>query len=678
MNLLDMLAGDPPQAIYKTEESPTTVLGVLETKTNNETDSNDGVHYLPTVLTPMQRDICEIIVQIMRHHLTNGVESRRNRASINSLLETAESSEGIASSSDSYDMIKLLFDQLCIASRHPSLLVDHLMPKKLLLLETNQRLLNLSGNLKLFNEIIDGIIDTLRYSSKTEVFNILVIAENVKELELVEGIIIGKQLYYKNLSSGKMYEDNRGMPLSEQIEEEPKSKKRRFISRKPQTGSAAPCLYLTTTQQFYNHYTPASLSGNSAFNLIFSFDQTIDCDSPSIEVLRNVNNNGRKTPILIPVPVMSILHVLTQIAKPAGNLGNIPIDRSLSPAHKWRIRALNVYAVNRFNLFEQSVTGFYRKHHQSMIDLYNWITDPTVENFPDFGIQEFSNLLNLNFTDEKLMKKLRVDYLENLAISDGEMRTYNYGEEVRSYKDFKYTLSVILNERIGELEATQKSLLSEQLTTFRNDESKRQLEIDRDEDLIAAGYREMKALIDKANIAERLSARVDADIAKVRQKNEDLKSRKRYLEDNVKSATEEIVANQKANIAELEKELNNVAVVLEKLNGESDETRFKYQESSATAAKLSGELSELQEKNIKLQQKVTGPGARLLPTLFKDDSLHKIEAECYRIEQESKVIEEMFAQKLDTVIKERNGILDSSGGSSSRQVNRISRSATPM
>lgn len=678
MNLLDMLAGDPPQAIYKTEESPTAVIGELENKTNNEAESNDGVHYLPTVLTPMQRDICEIIIQIMRHHLTNGVESRRTRASINSLLETAESSEGIASSSDSYDMIKLLFDQLCIASRHPSLLVDHLMPKQLLLLETNERLLNLSGNLKLFNEITDGIIDTLRDSTKTEVFNILVIAENVKELELVEGIIIGKQLYYKNLSSGKMYEDNRGMPLSEQKEAEPKSKRRRFSSKGSQTGSAATCLYLTTTQQFYNHYTPASLSGNSAFNLIFSFDQTIDCESPSIEVLRNVHNNGRKTAILIPVPVMSILHILTQIPKPAGNLGNISIDRLLSPAHKWRLRALNVYAVNRFNLFEQSVAGFYRKNHQSMIELYNWITDPTLETYPSFGLEEFSTLLNFNFTDEKLMKKLRVDYLEALATSDRELRTYNFGEEVRSYKDFKYTLSVILNERIGELESTQQSLLNDKLIAFRNDESKRQLEIDRDEELIAANYREMKVLIDKANIAEKLSARVDADVEKVRQKNEDLKSKKQFLEDNVKNATEETVAVQKSNIAELEKELANVAVELEKLNGESDETRFKYQESSAIAAKLSGELSEIQEKNIKLQQKITGPGARLLPTLFKDDSLHKIEAECHRIEQENRVIEEIFAQKLDTIIKERNGILDSSGGSSSRQVNRISRSATPM
>lgn len=674
MNLLDMLAGDPPEAIYTTANEVLEILEEPEMNIEPELSSKLGVHYLPTVLTALQRDICEILVQIMRHHLSSGVEYRRNRASINSLLETAEIAE-TGSDFDSHDMVKLLFDQLCIASRHPSLLVDHLMPKQLLLLETNERLLNLSGNLKFFNELINGIISSMRGQKGPEPLNVLVVAENVKDLELIEGIIVGKQLFYKNLSSRKLYDDKAAMPGHENNPDEPSTKKRKTRFNISVQSPRSLCMYLISTQQLYNNYTPLSVSGNASFHHIFSFDQTIDCESPSIEVLRNVHPNGHKTPVFIPVPAMSILHIISQIPKPATSLGTLVLDRALSPAHKWRLKVLNTYIVNRFNLFEQSVSGFYRENHQSLEELYGWITGTTGK-YPSFGLGQYSNRLMMNFTDERLIKKVRMDYLEALTTTQGA-RTYNYGEEVRSYKEFKQALSKILNERIEEVTISQRHFAGE-LVGFRRDESRRQLEIDDDEDLIATSYREMKILVEKANVSERIAARSDGDMEKVRQKNELLQSREQILKDNIGSADEESVAKQKTHIEELKSELYNVTKELDKLDHECDESRQKYQESSATAAQTSGELSVLQEKNIKLQQKLDGPGARNLPSLFKDDTLHRIEAEIKRVQLENAFIEEMFSQKLDRIVKERNGILDSSGGSTSRLVNRISRSATPM
>lgn len=679
MNLLDMLAGDPPQAIYKTDEEPLSIIPPLGNISDKGIDSNNGVHFVPTVLTAMQRDICEIIVQIMRHHLLSEVDARRNRASINSLLEATENSDVINQGTDSHDMIKVLFDQLSIASRHPSLLVDHLMPKKLLLSETNERLLNLSGNLKIFNEIIDGIINSIRFSDKFDVLNILVVAENVKELELIEGIIIGKQLQYKNLSSRKMYDDNRGIKIANvQKLTEHKHKKRRFSDKNPKDNSEPLCLYLITTQQLYNHYTPASLSESSAFNLIFSFDQNLDHESPSIELLRNVATMRPKTPILIPVPIMSIYHIISQTSKPVGEVGSLSMDRSLSPMHKWRLKVLQSYMVNRFNLFEQTVPSFYRENYLSMEELYDWLTTASGKPYPDFNLQKFSDMLNLNYTDEKLLKKLHTDYLEPLIPDDNEPQNYQYGQEVRNYKDFKYTLSVVLHERIAELERKRSKIANQKLSTFRKDESERQIEIDHDEDLIAESYREMKKLIEKANVAERISSRAVGETERIQKIQDDLITKRSTLIESVETATVEAVADQKSHIEELKKELSNVTVELEKLVNEVDETRSNYQQSSAEAAKVSGELSELQEKNIKLQQKLTGPGSRLLPSLFEDDNLHKIQSECKKFELENAFIENIFALKFDKIINERNTILDSSSGSSTRQVNRISRSATPM
>ncbi|GEQ69420.1 hypothetical protein JCM33374_g3092 [Metschnikowia sp. JCM 33374] len=171
------------------------------------------VYYLPTEMCSLQKDMSEAVIQMFTSTLSAELFPRRERSNINSLLSGPD--DAVNGSHDTgpqsrAKIVSLIYNQLLTISMHPSLVVDHFISKGLLLSSTKARIRSFSGKLALFDKIIDLVSEKYEMETPSEDYNLMVIAKSIKELELIEGLVVGKKLRYQNVSSGKcLYEESR-------------------------------------------------------------------------------------------------------------------------------------------------------------------------------------------------------------------------------------------------------------------------------------------------------------------------------------------------------------------------------------------------------------------------------------------------------------------------------------
>ncbi|CUM47821.1 uncharacterized protein AC631_04102 [Debaryomyces fabryi] len=734
MNLMDMLSGEARDDIYQTSDMQL-VLDENDPLTESTniviTQPENGVYYLPSVLTQLQKDLMETVLHIFSLDLLDEIRTKRERSSINSLLDNTvpefdAMNDTNNESMNKYDKVSLLFEQLRLITKHPSLLVDHFMPKKLLLLEVNERLASLSGKFQLFNRLLDSFIDNNSLNHKSinigdKDFHILVVAESVKELELIEGLIIGKKLHYNNLSSEKLYNDNSGkQKFKREVDniDDDSRRKRKHHSSATHTkkNGHSLCLSLATSQQLYNNYSGSF--ENLQINLIFSFDSNIDTQSPSMGLIRSNNLPNRpdtllgsdsitlKTPIFIPILNFSIEHIILQMPQKKGNNNfNLNNNTTNSPIYKWKLQVLNSFAVNRREAYEDNDHDFFLENYGSNMSLLSeWFYKWDIMRFPfedNNALTKFNDRLKLNFTDDQLARELQVNYLykfgyfiEDLHKDDMEVDESvnkmkidheHYKLEVFNYKTFKSKFALLIYDRVCQIERAIDIKHKKVLPSLRLAESLRQSTIDEDEDAISNNYRKLRKLNDEANLADKKMSRAESDTEKFQEHKLQLEFKVQFLRNNLVDeirAEEELVktlSSQEKLIEELNKELENTTSEYERLCEENNAMSVKYQNSSADAVQLSSKLVVLKDANTKLEGKLNGAGIQLLPSLINKDELINHEVELNKLKKENEFILRFFDEKLDKLIKERTSLMEStSNGSSSRPTNRISRASTPF
>lgn len=693
MNLMDMLSGESQR--YQAESMNSVLDAVDAAPLASQTQPPNGVYYFPTVLTDLQKDLMELFIRVFGPQFIKEIHHKRLRTNINSLLDDEEyegSAPGDSSTTASQDLpfsdqVDFLFEQLSIATNHPSLLVDHFLPKKLLLLEINERLISMSGKFQLFNRIIDALVEKFFWSVKfTEipVYNMLVIADSVKELELIEGLIIGKPLYYENVSITKLYDDNRGIPphfnqntpqndnLEKNSDSETEYKRRKRFLNKPQKHKPVVCLHLITSLQLYNNYT-SILDPSVQFRMIVSFDVNLDSQCPSIELIRNqaqnvYENDGMKIPIIMPIPIFSIDHIQTLIPKPSTSSFNT------NEMTNWKHQVLKTVIVNRYNLYDEGNDFFITNYGSNMDKFYQWFINWDSLRFPIDPAQfmeKFGGKLVMNFNDDKVIKRLDQFYLIDV---NGTKFEDDFALDVYNYQTIKAKMAELLFNRITQIELAMAQL-KEVLPKIKRDETARQLQYDKDEETVAESYLKLKRLNEDATFIEKKHMKVDNDISRLTEQKTDLSEKLSHLARLEHSEVDEKLKEQNALIEELTKDQGNLSTEYTKLSQENDTLRTQYQESSNEALQLTSQIARLKQKNDVIETKSTRPGIRTLPTLIKKEDLGTHEQTLARLRRENQFLTDYFSEKLEGLIGDRKAVMDQSGGSRN---NRVSRASTPF
>lgn len=689
MNLMDMLSADLALNSVAAEEPFYETLASFELNQQPE----NTIHYLPCVMSTLQKDMAEAIVQIFSSLLESEIVMRKQRTSINTLLESTsllKDNEQLI-----LDSLSLMYNLLLTISMHPSLLVDHFISKGLLLLSPKDRLLDLSGKMRLFNELIDSLTEKQESCALKSVYNMLVVARSVKELELIEGLIVGKKLVYYNASSGKLYDEE---PSSTRIKSDYSGDSPGIDSwRRPrhhnrlvaeETSPSKLVLHLITSNQLYNTY-PSS----TPLDLIFSFDAGLDLKSPGLDLRRRNNKASfglipqRQSPLLIPIQIFSIEHIGHILTQPNHSFST-PKDEEA-----WRLKVLKTYIVNRSHLFmprkQDEVIANYSKIFR---DVGNWILNwekvrlPAILNL----LEEYSTLLTIDPEDSAVISSVKENHLSSLGSTfmpiSGEasscfISSDSVPKEPVDYQSLKLELAQFLNKRADEVETLIEDGLGSVLPNLRMVEASRQLEIDSLEDQVGIHYRKLRKLNESLLSVDKKFNRVESENQNLQTQHNEVEKLMAHLEDITKNKSDEeidsLMNEQSAIVKDLENEKDRLDEEYKSLAEGSEKAREVYQSQSTKAVKATGKLNSVLLKQKLLEEKLNGPGMRLIPSLTRKDELAMYDRKIRRIENENKFLNLLFSMRFDRLVRERTSSMEHAASLSGRLNNR-SRASTPF
>lgn len=171
------------------------------------------VFTVPIGLTEFQRDLIEILLSI--HHETLLKELGITPSSSNSITSSSDANALTSKAHvqigthyptfTSRQMLYLLDTHIRAVTNHPCLLVDHYMPRQFLRMEPKQRLIDPSNKFYFLQKLLFELVN---YQSKDfGPLSITLVAHSMKELDLIEGLLLGQNFNLKRLSGTTLYDE---------------------------------------------------------------------------------------------------------------------------------------------------------------------------------------------------------------------------------------------------------------------------------------------------------------------------------------------------------------------------------------------------------------------------------------------------------------------------------------
>lgn len=675
---------------------------VSEPSIKEAADPHNFVYTVPTALSMLQKDMSETMVQIFSKFLAAELLLKRQQHSINHLLASWEN--GDAAGEDAQHqrarVFSLIYGELMTICMHPSLVVDHFISKGLLLLSTKEKLALLSGKITFFDKLVNFIVERYDTQCPEADYNLLVVAESNKELELVEGLILGKKLRYSNHSSGKrLHEEasHKRMVKEDSVEEEQTFKQRHQHFTARQSGKNEPLRGEVVLHLIASNHLCLSFSSDTKFNLIVSFDMNLDLTAPGLQYLRipptmptQVHNPlTQVVPILIPVPLYSVEHILRLIAPPERDAGLL----SSRAETDWQVKVINAFVANRHKAYELEASSLLRDvYGANLRHLWGWVFDWSAMPAPDAlkAITKYSDV-DMSPSVETLKRRLNDNHLtkldalytdEGLDLVHPKLEKFSELLNV-DYTSLKRVFAQFLNARIIQIETLVAKALAVTIQQFRENEARRQQEIDLGEETVGEQYRKLRKLNEDLAVVDRKFTRLEGENEKLQESFNEIQDMYKNLESMLETKTEEELAQmmeqQNEVYTQLETERESLKQQIDSVVLESDTVREAYQQKSSEAVQLSDELARLEKRKEDLNSKITGPGILVLPPLVRREENSVYETQLRRLQTQNAFMDGMFSQKLDKVVKERSSLMEvSASGSSSRPSNRISRASTPF
>ncbi|GCE96979.1 hypothetical protein ZYGM_000194 [Zygosaccharomyces mellis] len=264
---------------------------------------NSGVFYLPVGLTPFQRDLTEILVSLHARSFQRELESSRNNDEKDAVAEYPKLS--------SKQMTYMLDKGIRVVANHPCLLVDHYMPRQFLRMVPTDNLVTTSDKFQKLQELLSRFIQRDR-GTFPDVLKICIISHNVRELDILEGLVLGERVKIKRLSGASLYDEKHVFPTERSVspvdangsrdgtpgnesssnrytgyprDDYDYSLKHKLRSKQRNDDD---WLFLTTTTHLIND--PELMAGFNV-DFVISFDPLLD---PFLPALENIKRKGQK------------------------------------------------------------------------------------------------------------------------------------------------------------------------------------------------------------------------------------------------------------------------------------------------------------------------------------------------------------------------------------------------
>ncbi|KAH7586041.1 uncharacterized protein HLK63_H01111 [Nakaseomyces glabratus] len=170
-----------------------------------------NIHYLPIGLTTSQVDLIEILISLHAHSLLKECAKRYNNDSKGADVLKTEDHQGKYPIIPQKRMTYMLDANIRAIANHPSLLVDHYIPRQFLRMEPTEISITSSDKFKKLNTILSMIIQRDR-KQFPKPLKVCLISHSIKELDLIEGLVLGKYFKIKRFSGTPLYDEKHDLP----------------------------------------------------------------------------------------------------------------------------------------------------------------------------------------------------------------------------------------------------------------------------------------------------------------------------------------------------------------------------------------------------------------------------------------------------------------------------------
>ena len=603
------------------------------------------VYYLPVTLTQFQKDLSEILISL---HAKSFRASLAGESQANALSKPCGSPADPETHSYpklSQRQLTYIFDSnIRAVANHPSLLVDHYMPRQLLRMEPTESSIAGSHKFQVLNQLIDSICFRDREGSPNEVIKCAIVAHSIKELDLLEGLVLGKKFRIKRLSGTSLYNEKHKFPNLATVDstinkdgtpnslsstssnsnstsytgyskdDYDYSVKRNLKKRKVNTDD---WLFLATTKHLkHDQY----LLANYEIDMIISFDPMLEIELPALQVLKN--NANKDIPIIKLLVQNSPDHYLldSEIKNSNTNLSYLNNNDHIDNGQEYEeIKCSLLYFLQARNAQVDNCDIDFIKLVKCCLE--------------GKDCNNFLPPLDLITLDEASKDSSDSEFwrpqLTKLQYSSTELPLWDSPLDIKTYQTELMHRAVIRLRDIQDEYTKGNSPLYEN----RLKENQRQNKLDEIKNSVGLTFKKKQELEKSINDSEKRFKHAMTESTKLENKINVLLKNKQELEIFTKLSSNTIssenqLEKKSALTAKLDEyvdrnaTLSNKLKELEQTNAEksklNDELRSKYQVESSKAAESAQTVKNLEESMKSLQNEVNGP-----LTKFSTESLKK-------------------------------------------------------
>ncbi|CCF58291.1 hypothetical protein KAFR_0E01370 [Kazachstania africana CBS 2517] len=549
----------------------------------NSTAHSTKQFYLPIGLTAFQKDLVEILLNLHKHSFESELQNT-------DIVKNEQTYPQLSTKQLNY-----MFDShIRSIANHPFLLVDHYMPGQFLKLESTENLVNASLKLQILQKLLLCLVDK-SHKDNSKFLKLVIIAHSVKELDLIEGLLLGSKFKIKRLSGTSLHDEKHKFPkiLPTPSNNSPTSSSPSLSSSNSYTGYPKDDYDYSIRRQLKRQRTQALKSENWIFlttTTHLTNDNTLLSNYTPLDLVISFD------PFNLPVFQQGIVPTIKLLVKDSPDhyilnhgLGDV-VDHDLK--YKNMVKSISHFLQNR-NIDNNTNNIDYNAFIDAILN------EDTTFQLPDIKLSRENKDVSIYMTPK----------FEEKVLLELDWKSYQT-ELMKLTMNRLNTLTSISNEN-------ESAILNE-----RSIETERQNNIDRLKGETGAMFKQFQDNEKVSNEAEKKLERITTEQTKLEEKLTKLREKKANLEELLSSPEDKSTAFELLQ-KELQGQLSRLHEINEQRSKECEGLRNLYQMKSTSAATKSAELDATKKLLEESQKSKAKPSLTLESTLLTEAQLSR-------------------------------------------------------